>query len=111
MENTLNLENWLAHFPDLELANQIRRIAGDDYIKNPEELLYNCIVAYYKAQLVFNLNPENTTVLETITAPIIGTLADTEIPAVKAQKTTYTISFLSKFKISEPEILGLQKSK
>lgn len=111
MENTLDLENWLANFPNQELASQISRIAGDDYIKNAEELLYNCIFAYHKAQLLFNLKPENVILLETVSTPIIGELSDTSIPTVKTRKTIYTVSFVSEFEISEPKILGFQTFK
>jgi predicted lipid-binding transport protein (Tim44 family) len=106
-----NIEAWLSQFPDQELASQIRRIVGDDYLNSPEELLWNAIVAYRKAQETWNLNPENTATLETVAAPIIGTLLDTEQPNIKTQKTAYTVTFVTQVELASTQIMGWQKAK
>lgn len=110
-EPLFQLELWLSQFPNQELADQIRRIASDSYFDTPETLLWNLIVAYQKAQEIWNLNPENSIILETVSAPTVGTLTNTEQENIKTQKTTYTISFVSKIEIATTEILGWQKPK
>lgn len=107
----IDFEVWLSHFPDQELAAQIRRIVNDGYVQNSEELIYNCVVAYHKAQTLFNLNPENRIILETVSNPVVGLLADTSKPNIKTQKTAYTVSFLSKIEITESMIMGLERPK
>jgi hypothetical protein len=107
----VSFESWLSFFPNQELAAQIQRIINDDFLQNPEELLYNCIIAYYEAQNLYNLHPENDITLETVSSPLIGTLIDTDIPDIKTQKITHTVSFVSQIKISESTIMGLQKPK
>jgi hypothetical protein len=111
IESPIEFESWLAFFPNQELAAQIRRIVNDDYLQNSEELIYNCIAAYHKAQALFNLNPDNDIILETVSSPVTGTLTDTDVPNIKTQKTAYTISFVSKIEISESVIMGWKKPK
>jgi hypothetical protein len=105
----IDFETWLSHFPNQELAAEIRRIVNDGYVQNSEELIYNCVVAYYKAQTLFNLNPENSITLETVSNPVVGSLTDTNKPNIKTQKTTYTVSFVSKIELTESMIMGLEK--
>lgn len=110
-DSPIELNTWLSFFPNQELAEQIRRIAGDEYLQNPEELLFNCLVAYYKAQQTYNLKPDNQTVLETISNPIFGALSDTIDPAVKTQKQSYTVTFVSKIQVTQSTIMGWGKPK
>lgn len=107
----ISLESWLSQFPNQELAAQIRRIVSDDFLNSPEDLIYNCLVAYHKAQYLFNLNPENIITLETVSNPVIGTLLDTELPNIKTQKTVYTVSLVSEIEISQATIIGFEKPK
>lgn len=111
IELPINFEIWLSHFPDQELAGQIRRIVNDGYVQNSEELIYNCVIAYHKAQRLFNLNPENDITLETVSSPVVGLLTDTAQPNIKTQKTTYAVSFVSKIEITQSTIMGWEKPK
>ena len=111
IKSPIDFEIWLSFFPNQELAAQIRRIIGDDFLQNPEELLYNCILAYYQAQGLFNLNPDNDITLETVNNPVVGTLSDTDTPNIKTQKTTYTVSFAAEIEISQSTIMGFKRPK
>ncbi|MEG4579366.1 hypothetical protein QUA71_06985 [Microcoleus sp. MON1_C5] len=108
LESPIEFEAWLAGFPNQELAGQIRRIIADDYLQNAEELIYNCLVGYYQAQTVYNLNPDKAVAVQTVTTPIIGSLLDTDQLNIKTQKITYTVSFLSKLEIAESSVIGWQ---
>ena len=112
MKNSLiDFNTWLSFFPNKELADQIKRIIGDDYLQNPEELLFNCLVGYFKAQTAYNLNPDNETVLETVTNSVFGPLVDTIEPTIKTQKETYTVSLVSKIQVTQATIMGWEKPK
>jgi hypothetical protein len=112
MKNSpIELNVWLSFFPNQELAEQIRRIAGDDYLQNSEELLFNCLVAYHKAQQNYNLKPDNQTILETVSNPVFGALTDTIDPTLKTQKQSYTVTFVAKMQVAQPIIMGWEKSK
>lgn len=111
VDSPISFESWLSFFPNQELAAQIRRIIGDGFLENPEEVLYNCVLAYHKAQTLYNLNPDNDITLETVSSPLVGPLTDTDISTVKTQKISHTVSFVSKLEISQSTIMGLQKSK
>jgi len=111
IDSPINFETWLSQFPNQELAAQVRRIVNDDFLKNPEELMYNCLVAYQKAQYLFNLNPDNSDTLETVSNPVVSALLDTELPNIKTQKTVYTVSFVSSIEIAESTIMGWKKPK
>jgi hypothetical protein len=112
MENSvIDFNTWLSLFPNQELAEQIKRIIGDDYLQNPEELLFNCLVAYHKAQQSYNLRPDNQTVLETVSNPVFGALIDTVEPTVKTQKQIYTVTLVSKIQVTQSTIMGWEKPK
>jgi hypothetical protein len=112
MKNSvIDFNTWLSFFPNNELSEQIKRIIGDDYLQNPEELLFNCLVAYSKAQTAYNLKPDNERILETVSNPIFGALTDTPEPTVKTQKQTYTVSLVSKIQITQSTIMGWEKPK
>lgn len=112
MKNSvIELNSFLLFFPNQELAQQIRRIVEDDYLQNSEELLYNCLTAYYKAQQAYNLKPDNLTVLETVSSPIFGALVDTAQPMVKTQRQSYTVNFVSEIEVTQSIIIGWEKNK
>lgn len=112
MKNSpIELNSWLSFFPNQQLAEQIRRIAGDDYLQNCEELLFNCVVAYHKAQQSYNLRPDNPTILETVSNPTFGGLVDTTDPAIKTQKHSYAVTFVSKIQVTQSTIIGWEKPK
>lgn len=112
MPNSLiSFESWLSQFTNQELADQVRRIVGDDYLKSPEEFIWDAIAAYRKAQENHNLNPELLAILETVSSPIIGTLVDTENPIIKTQKISYTVIFVSELEIASAGITGWLKPK
>ena len=112
MKNSpIELNSWLSFFPNQELAEQIRRIVGDDYLQSSEELLFNCLVAYHKAQQAYNLKPDNPSVLETVSNPVFGALTDTTELAVKTQKQSYTVTFVSKIQVTQSTVMGWEKPK
>lgn len=112
MKNSvIELNAWLSFFPNQELAEQIRRIVGDDYLQNSEELLYNCLIAYHKAQMAYNLKPDNETILETVSSPTFGALIDTVDPAVKTQKQSYIVTLVSKIHVTQSHVMGWEKAK
>ena len=110
-DSPIELNAWLSFFPNQELAAQVRRIAGDDFLQNSEELIFNCLIAYHKAQQNYNLKPDNPSIVETVSNPVFGALTDTLEPTVKTQKQSYTVTFVSKIQVSQSIIMGWEKPK